>query len=45
MFLRGNKSQMQIDKVMGTGMFFALLGYPLFSWLIISKLRPRLEEK
>jgi hypothetical protein len=45
LFLRGNKDQMEIDKYIGTVMFLAMLGYPLLSWIIISKLRPRLEEE
>jgi hypothetical protein len=45
LLLRGNKDQMEIDKYIGTVMFLAMLGYPLLSWITISKLRPRLEEK
>jgi hypothetical protein len=45
LFLRGNKEQMELDKVIGTGMFVAMLGYPLLSWITISKLRSRLEEE
>jgi hypothetical protein len=45
MFLKGNKNQTEIDKDIGIGMFLAMLGYPLLSWITISKLRPRLEEK